>query len=191
MDTYLALWAFIVAMVATPGPANMLLMTAGAQQGYVRTLPFIGGLVAGKLVLNVALAFGLMQVIESYPDIAEVFIFVSAGYMAYLALRNWTPSSINPSQNRFSFWTGAVVHPLSPKTWMMATLALSQFGGDFATELEQMVVVPLSFLIVQVCFHSLWCLAGAGLSRALDQSLIVHRALILLTLGVIVWAVLQ
>ena len=191
MDTYLALWAFIVAMVATPGPANMLLMTAGAQQGYVRTLPFIGGLVAGKLVLNVALAFGLMQVIESYPDIAEVFIFVSAGYMAYLALRNWTPSSINPSQNRFSFWTGAVVHPLSPKTWMMATLALSQFGGDFATELEQMVVVPLSFLIVQVCFHSLWCLAGAALSRALDQCLIVHRALILLTLGVIVWAVLQ
>lgn len=191
MDTYLALWAFIVAMVATPGPANMLLMTAGAQQGYVRTLPFIGGLVTGKLVLNVALAFGLMQVIESYPDIAEVFIFVSAGYMAYLALRNWTPSSINPSQNRFSFWTGAVVHPLSPKTWMMATLALSQFGGDFATELEQMVVVPLSFLIVQVCFHSLWCLAGAALSRALDQSLIVHRALILLTLGVIVWAVLR
>ena len=39
MDAYLALWAFIVAMVATPGPANMLLMTAGAQQGYVRTLP--------------------------------------------------------------------------------------------------------------------------------------------------------
>lgn len=191
METYLALWAFIVAMVATPGPANMLLMSAGAQQGYVQTLPFIGGLMAGKLALNVALAFGLMQLIESYPDIAEVFIFVSASYMAYLALRNWTPSSDNHSQNRFSFWTGAIVHPLSPKTWMMATLALSQFGGDFATELEKMVVVPLSFLIVQLCFHSLWCLAGAALSRALDQSLIVHRALILLTLGVIVWAVLQ
>ena len=40
MDTYLALWAFIVAMVATPGPANMLLMTAGARQGYFQTLPF-------------------------------------------------------------------------------------------------------------------------------------------------------
>ena len=32
---------------------------------------------------------------------------------------------------------------------------------------------------------------GAALSRALDQNLVVHRALILLTLGVIVWAVLQ
>lgn len=191
MDTYLALWAFIAAMVATPGPANMLLMTAGAQQGYFKTLPFISGLLAGKLFLNLALAFGLMQVIDTNPEIASVFVFASAGYMAYLALRNWTPPSSQISQSRFSFWAGAIVHPLSPKTWVMATLALSQFGGGFATELERILVVPLSFLGAQLCFHSLWCLAGAALSRALDQSLIVHRALILLTLAVIVWAVLQ
>lgn len=191
MDTYLALWAFIVAMVATPGPANMLLMTAGARQGYFQTLPFISGLLAGKLALNLALAFGLMQAIDAYPEIASAFVFASAGYMAYLALRNWTPPSSQTSQSPFSFWAGAIVHPLSPKTWVMATLALSQFGGDFATELERILVVPLSFLGAQLFFHSLWCLAGAALSRALDQSLIVHRALILLTLGVIVWAVLQ
>ena len=111
--------------------------------------------------------------------------------MAYLALRNWTPPPASSSQSRFSFWAGAIVHPLSPKTWMMATLALSQFADGFATDLERMLVVPISFLAVQLCFHSVWCLAGAALSRALDQNLVVHRALILLTLGVIVWAVLQ
>ena len=191
MDPYFALWAFIIAMVATPGPANMLLMTAGAQQGYLRTLPFIGGLLVGKLMLNIALAFGLMQLLESSPGIADVFVFASAGYMAYLALRNWTPPSAQSAQTRFSFWTGAIVHPLSPKTWRMATLALSQFGEGFSTDWERIVIVPLSFLVAQLFFHSLWCLAGAALSRALDQSLIVHRALILLTLGVIVWAVMQ
>ena len=75
MDPYFALWAFIIAMVATPGPANMLLMTAGAQQGYLQTLPFIGGLLVGKLMLNIALAFGLMQLLESAPGIADVFVF--------------------------------------------------------------------------------------------------------------------
>ena len=74
---------------------------------------------------------------------------------------------------------------------MMATLALSQFADGFATDLERMLVVPISFLILQLCFHSVWCLAGAALSRVLDQNLVVHRALILLTLGVIVWAVSQ
>lgn len=191
MDTYFALWAFIIAMVATPGPANMLLMTAGAQQGYFQTTPFIAGLIAGKLALNFALAFGLMTVIDANPDITSVFVFASAAYMAYLALRNWTPISASSSQRHFSFWAGAIVHPLSPKTWMMATLALSQFAGSFSTPFEQILVVPLSFLAAQLLFHSLWCLAGTALSRALEQSLVVHRGLILLTLGVIVWAVLQ
>ena len=191
MEPYFALWAFIIAMVATPGPANMLLMTAGAQQGYLQNLPFIGGLLVGKLILNIALTFGLMQLLESAPGVADIFVFASAGYMAYLALRNWTPPPSQSAQNRFSFWTGAIVHPLSPKTWMMATLALSQFGGGFSTDWERIVIVPLSFLIAQLCFHSLWCLAGAALSRALNQSLMVHRSLILLTLGVIVWAVMQ
>lgn len=85
---YLALWTFIVVMVSTPGPANMLLMTAGAQHGLAKTLPFIGGLTLGKLVLNVALALGLMGIIESYPGIAKVFVYCSGAYMTYLALRN-------------------------------------------------------------------------------------------------------
>lgn len=41
LDLLLPLWGFIVVMVATPGPANLLLMSAGAQQGFLRTLPFI------------------------------------------------------------------------------------------------------------------------------------------------------
>ena len=36
LDSYGALWLFIVLMVSTPGPANLLIMTAGAQQGFER-----------------------------------------------------------------------------------------------------------------------------------------------------------
>ena len=39
MDTYLALWAFIAAMVATPGPANMLLMTAERSKAILKPFP--------------------------------------------------------------------------------------------------------------------------------------------------------
>ena len=112
-------------------------------------------------------------------------------YMAYLALRNWTPSATASQPSRFSFLAGTIVHPLSPKTWMMATLALSSFADGFDSPGERLLVVPLSFLIAQVFFHSLWCLAGAALSRVFQQSLVLHRALIVLTLGVILWAVLR
>ena len=191
LSHYFALWTFIVVMVSTPGPANMLLMTAGAQQGLVRTLPFIGGLTVGKLALNIALALGLMSIIESYPSAAKVFVYCSAVYMAYLALRNWTPASTAAENTTFTFWSGSLVHPLSPKTWMLATLALTQFGDGFSNSLERLLVVPLSFLVAQVFFAVVWCLLGSLLSRAFEHSLVMHRALILLTLAVIVWAMMQ
>ena len=191
LDLLLPLWGFIVVMVATPGPANLLLMSAGAQQGFLRTLPFIGGLVVGKLLLNLALALGLVGLLPEGSVMRRVFILLSASYMAYLALRNWTPSAIANKPSRFSFLAGTIVHPLSPKTWVMATLALSSFSNGFDSPGERLLVVPLSFLIAQVFFHSLWCLAGAALSRVFQQSLVLHRALIVLTLGVILWAVLR
>jgi len=192
MTSYFPLWGFIILMVSTPGPANLLLMSAGAQWGYRRSLPFLSGLVAGKLVLNLAMALGFMAVLLNSPRVLTTLSWLSAGYMAYLALRQWTPAEENgePS-NSLGFLQGLVVHPLSPKTWMMTTLAFSQFAPTFPTEIERLAVVPLSFLFFQILFHSIWCLAGAALGRIIARSLWVHRGLVLLTLAVIAWVLLM
>ena len=75
--TVLPLWVFIALMVATPGPANMLLMTAGAQQGYIRTLPFIAGLIVGKLGLNLLMALGLSGFLMDNPMLKQVFAVIA------------------------------------------------------------------------------------------------------------------
>ena len=59
LEAYGTLWIFIVLMVSTPGPANLLIMTAGAQQGFWPCIPFNMGLIVGKLLLNLAMALGL------------------------------------------------------------------------------------------------------------------------------------
>jgi threonine/homoserine/homoserine lactone efflux protein len=191
MTNYFPLWGFIILMVSTPGPANLLLMSAGAQRGFQRTLPFLSGLVMGKLALNVAMALGFITVLLDSPRLLTTLAWISAGYMAYLALRQWTPPPDSArTSNAMGFLQGLVVHPLSPKTWMMTTLAFSQFAPGFPTEIERLVVVPLSFLVFQVVFHSLWCLAGAALGRIITRSVLVHRGLILVTLVVIAWVLL-
>ena len=191
MTSYFPLWGFIILMVSTPGPANLLLMSAGAQWGYRRSVPFLSGLVVGKLALNVAMALGFMAVLLNSPRVLTTLSWVSAGYMAYLALRQWTPAeeSGEPA-NSLGFLQGLVVHPLSPKTWMMTTLAFSQFAPTFPTEIERLAVVPLSFLFFQILFHSIWCLAGAALGRIITRNLWVHRTLTLLTLSIIAWMLL-
>ena len=53
---YFPLWIFILIMVGTPGPANFLLLSSGAQNGFIKTIPFISGLVSGKLFLKILMS---------------------------------------------------------------------------------------------------------------------------------------
>ena len=56
-EAYGTLWIFIVVMVSTPGPANLLIMAAGAQQGFWPCVPFnTVKPIVGKLLLNLAMA---------------------------------------------------------------------------------------------------------------------------------------
>ena len=58
---YTLFFLFAVFMVGTPGPANMLLMTSGANFGFWRSLPFVVGVTFGKLFINLLLGLGLWQ----------------------------------------------------------------------------------------------------------------------------------
>ena len=191
LDSYGALWLFIVLMVSTPGQANLLIMTAGAQYGFARCIPFNIGLISGKLLLNVAMAFGLTSIVQQYPEIAKVFAVLSVAYMIWLSLRGWNAHIDTQRPDReLSFRDGVFVHPLSPKAWVMAVLAFSEFMPATPTVAEQYLLIPLSFVLAQLVFHSSWCLAGVMLRRALGASKVLNRGLALLTIAVVLWALL-
>ena len=191
LDSYGALWLFIVLMVSTPGPANLLIMTAGAQYGFARCIPFNIGLISGKLLLNVAMAFGLTSIVQQYPEIAKVFAVLSVAYMIWLSLRGWNAHIDTQRPDReLSFRDGVFVHSLSPKAWVMAVLAFSEFLPATPTVAEQYLLIPLSFVLAQLVFHSSWCLAGVMLRRALGASKVLNRGLALLTIAVVLWALL-
>ena len=191
LDSYGALWLFIVLMVSTPGPANLLIMTAGAQYGFARCIPFNIGLISGKLLLNVAMALGLTSIVQQYPEIAKVFAVLSVAYMIWLSLRGWNAHIDTQRPDReLSFRDGVFVHPLSPKAWVMAVLAFSEFMPATPTVAEQYLLIPLSFVLAQLVFHSSWCLAGVMLRHALGASKVLNRGLALLTIAVVLWALL-
>ena len=191
LDSYGALWLFIVLMVSTPGPANLLIMTAGAQYGFARCIPFNIGLISGKLLLNVAMALGLTSIVQQYPEIAKVFAVLSVAYMIWLSLRGWNAHIDTQRPDReLSFRDGVFVHPLSPKAWVMAVLAFSEFMPATPAVAEQYLLIPLSFVLAQLVFHSSWCLAGVMLRRAPGASKVLNRGLALLTIAVVLWALL-
>lgn len=192
IEPFLGLIVFVVLMVATPGPANLLVMIGGARLGLRGCGGFILGLVSGKLLLNLAFGVGLAVFLTRQPTFLAVIKYVGAAYMAWLALRSWNRSaSVDMDGVHFGFRHGLPVHPLNPKAWVMTVLAWTQFAPELGSFAVQFVTVPLCFAVCQLLFHSLWCWLGERMAKALPNSLFMTRSLVLLTLGVVIWALAQ
>ena len=190
IEVYLTLLIFILFMVATPGPANLLLMVGGAQQGVPACMGFIIGLICGKVFLNLMIGLGFGLFLTDQPLLANGLKFVSAGYMIWLALQSWNDNRVVSGWNHFGFRRGVIVHPLNPKAWIMVTLAWGQFAPALGAFDLQLLVVTGGFAIIQLVFHTIWCLSGALLRRALPRSRLLTRSMILMTIAIIIWALL-
>ena len=191
IDAYIALMIFIVFMVVTPGPANMVLMIGGAQQGVRACFGFIIGVVCGKLLLNLLFGFGFGLFLADQPVLVQVLKFISAGYMIWLALQSWnSDKEKNVKSKTFTFRYGIIVHPLNPKAWVMVILTWSQFAPGLGSFSTQLLLVVSSFAAVQLIFHTFWCWSGALLQRALPKDLFLTRGMILITVAIVIWALL-
>jgi threonine/homoserine/homoserine lactone efflux protein len=186
-----SLWAFIILMVGTPGPANLLAMSAGSQLGFYKCIPFNLGLTLGKIFLNTAMGLGLGILLVNFTTFQTTIKFLGAGYMIYLALKSWnTNIKNNEGKPNIGWKQGILVHPLNPKAWVMTLIAWTEFGPQLGNFTVQFIVITSSFALTQIFVHNLWSLLGAILSRSLSNSTILSRALILITVAVILWAVL-
>ena len=191
MTAYTALLVFIVFMVGTPGPANLLAMLAGVTQGLRGCAGFIAGLIVGKIGLNLCLGFGFGVVLATNPVLQTAFTYASASYMLWLSIRSW-PRSVRAVVNqhhtsaaKFRFRDGLILHPLNPKAWVMVVLVWGSFAptlGDFRLQLP---VVILSFASCQLVFHSFWCALGAYLGESFIYNQCVAKLFIMLTILVV------
>jgi threonine/homoserine/homoserine lactone efflux protein len=164
---------FAVATSVTPGPNNVMITASGANFGFGRSVPHILGIVAGFMIMIVAVGLGLGQVFERLPVLHEVLRYGGALYLLYLAWRIATAAparaDVLPSSARpFTFLQAALFQWVNPKGWMMAVGALSTYttvGGDFPAETLTIAVV---FGAIGLPSVALWALLGVGIGRMLQ-----------------------
>ncbi len=191
IEAYLTLLIFILFLVATPGPANMLVMIGGARQGVTACMGFVLGLICGKFCLNIVFGLGFGLFLMDQPLFSNVLKFVSAGYMIWLALQSWNDrATIVVGANPFSFYRGFLVHPLNPKAWIMVIIAWNQFAPALGTLEMQLFLVTVGFALVQLVFHTMWCFIGSLIKNALPQSQFLTRTMVAITVLTIICALL-
>ena len=185
-DTLVALIIFAGVLVCTPGPANMLLMAAGANFGLRPCVPLIAGVALGKLFIHTAFALGLWKVVEHEPLVLLGLKFAGAIYVLYLAWKI-LGMQIGKSKNTAAgFIWGLAVHPLNPKAWAMVAAAYGQFVSPESNWWVQAVIIACIFLFWQIVAHTFWCWSGAraadfAISAGKQKTLNAVLAILMLT----------
>lgn len=186
MENYLPFFIFVVAMTGTPGPGNLTMMAIGQTTGFKSAMPFLMGMVVGRLPMDILVACGLGELFSSSPLAATAMKVLGSVYILYLAVKvvmiQASPKKID---KRFTFVEGLFLHPLSPKSWAMMIVGFSQFMDHGAQLFPQIIVFVGSFIGGMLVFHSSWCAAGALIPRFVQsRQTLLYVNLVMVTLMV-------
>lgn len=152
------LLSFTFAQVATPGPANMIMLATGARFGFRQVLPFVFGVALSKQFIIWPIGLGLMTLSTTAPVVFAVLKYASAAYIFWLAWRvaNMRLNIGQADDTAPSFWAGLVVHPSNPKAWGVVTAAFANFASPDLSALHNTFIVSAILLISKLILHSIW-----------------------------------
>lgn len=173
VDNYkLSLLLFCVSMVATPGPANIILLNAGSQFGFKKSLPFVFGIILSKQIIIWPIGLGILTFFDFFPNFISLIKIISCSYIIWLA---WKLSKFKMKNGGSlmkvpSFLYGLPVHPTNPKAWAMVTVSFSNFTNPNDSPIISTVIVATIFIIVQLFFHNLWCFFGDQLKKKFQHT---------------------
>lgn len=176
LEIILALAAFALATSITPGPNNLMLMTSGANFGFLRTIPHMLGISLGHMFMMVILGIGLSQVFETYSAAQLILQVLSVLYMLYLAWRMANAASLSASQKKgrpLNFFEAAAFQWVNPKAWAMALTAISVYAAD--TRFLSILVVAALFSSINFPSVCVWTLLGTQLRRWLTTDRRLRR----------------
>lgn len=167
-----ALIAFAFVMSVTPGPNNLMLMASGANFGWRRTLPHMGGISFGFGAMTLLIGVGLIQLFDAFPLSYTILKFASVAFLLYLAYKIATSSPPSDAAQQtqakpMTFIQAALFQWVNPKALTMALTAIAAFtpqGSGF----WGVALVALIFSAVNLPTISSWVLIGTQLRRFLN-----------------------
>lgn len=179
----LALFAFVSTF--TPGPNNIMLMTSGANVGFVRTIPHMLGITLGFAVMVMLIGVGLMGLFHSYPLSHQILKYLSLSYLVYLAVKIAFSGKASERKDfkPMSFLQAASFQWVNPKGWTMALTAVSVYSTG--SQWWELALIAGVFILANLPSVSFWTAAGTQLQRWLNthtrvRSFNISMALLLL-----------
>lgn len=161
MSLYLSMAAFALAASISPGPVNLVSLSAGARYGLRVAMGHVAGATLGFTLLLVLIGLGLHQLLVLLPWLTAAIQWAGVAFLLYLAWRLAVDNGALHSAEGgavASFTGGALMQWLNPKAWLAAIAGM----GAFAADGDAGRVWQFAAIYCVVCYLSLACWAYAG-----------------------------
>jgi threonine/homoserine/homoserine lactone efflux protein len=158
-------------VMGSPGPSTISVTAVGAAFGLRRSIAYTSGLIAGTVLVLLAVATGVMAMLLALPRIAPVLLVASVGYILYLAVRIATAPPLarhDTSREAPSFGGGLLLALANPKAYVAIAAVFA--GSGLPAFLKVAVLAAMVVLI-----HGAWLAAGAAFAQVLRDPLWSRR----------------
>ena len=161
MSLFLSMATFALASSITPGPVNIVALSAGAQFGLTPALRHVSGATLGFTLLLLMIGFGLSELLERAPGLTTFIRLAGVAFLLYMAFRLSTDDGRLNAKKRAPQPTmlhGAAMQWLNPKAWLASVAGMGLFAsaGDAAS------IWRFAAIYFVICYASLACWAYAG-----------------------------
>ncbi|MDO6584463.1 LysE family translocator [Salipiger sp. 1_MG-2023] len=170
MDLFLALSAFTLVTVITPGPNNLMLLASGANFGVRRTLPHMAGIAFGFPGMVLLVGLGVSRLFDLYPVLHDVLLVVSVLYMLWLAwkIAHAAPPAQGTCEARpLSFLQAAAFQWVNPKAWSMALASIALYAAS--REIGAILWVVGAYVVNGLISTTTWAVLGREIRRLLSS----------------------
>ena len=167
----LPLLSFAFSASATPGPNNIMMLSAAATHGLRRTLPQLAGVAIGFGVMVALVACGLGIPLAQSRLLQRMMQVAGAIWLTWLAWKIATApvrGELRPARV-LSFWSACAFQWINPKGWIMAVATTATFLPPGGNPLIFGPLFGLVFTLVSFPCVGSWGLVGASGGRLLQQ----------------------
>lgn len=171
MSILVSMAAFALASSITPGPVNIVALSAGARYGIGASLRYAAGATLGFVALFLLIGLGLHAALARWPMLTTATQWSGIAFLLYMALRlalddgKLTPDAQVAGPSAAS---GAALQWLNPKAWLACVAAM----GAYVADGDRVLIAEFAALYLVICFASIacWGYAGASLRHRLGNA---------------------
>ena len=167
----LSLLVAAIAVMGSPGPANISLAAVGGAFGVARGIPYAIGLVIGTLGVLAIVALGLSAALLSLPAIGPALTIAALAYVVWLAwkIASAPPlAALDPARAPPPLWGGLMLGIANPKAYVAiaAVFAANRIAADPAVDAIAKTAILAAMIVV---IEGVWLTAGTVFARLLTH----------------------